>query len=64
MTVNTVGDVIPDVSRKARPIKVAREASDCFGSSQVTSDGDVVGFLEKGRAKVGGDVETVVGSEE
>ena len=64
MTGNTVGDVIPDVSRKARPIKVAREASDCFGSSQVTSDGDVVGFLEKGRAKVGGDIETVVGSEE
>jgi hypothetical protein len=64
LTGNTVGDVIPDVSRKARPIKVAREASDCFGSSQVTSDGDVVGFLEKGRAKVGGDVETVVGSEE
>ena len=37
------------------------EAGDGFGSPKVTGDGDVVGFMEEGGAKVGGDVEAVVG---
>ena len=43
---------------------MARKTSDGLGGTEVSRDGNVVGFLDDGGTEGGGDVEAVVGSVE
>ena len=56
-----LSNILPYLVGKTGPIKMTGKTVDCFGSSLVARDWDIVGLLEERRAEMRGDVEAVGG---